>query len=138
MNRSLDRPPVVIRISRIASLIGFVLCTLMVHFRIYLFGIGLIYFGWQLLDPSKITIAPDGLSWKTTFRRQHWAWDLIRNIRPLPWGQFGWDVNGKSYSFFGFGWEMSTRNLVELLNNARLRWSSASARTVFDPPTENS
>jgi len=138
MQGNLDEPPVVIRISRIASLIGFVLCAVMVHFRIYLFGIGLIYFGWQLLDPNMITIAPDGLGWKTTFRRQHWAWNQVCNFRPMPWGQFGWDADGKSHSIFGFGWEVGTRKIVELLNTARSRWSSVSACDALDPSTEES
>jgi hypothetical protein len=138
MQGNLGEPPVIIRISRVASLIGFALCALMVHFGVYLFGIGLIYFGWQLLDPNTITIDPDGLGWKTTFRRKHWAWDQVCNIRPLPWGQFGWDVNGKTHSIFGFGWEMSTRKIVELLNGARSRWSSVSAREAVGPSTDQS
>jgi hypothetical protein len=136
MQGSLDNPPVVVRISRMGSVIGFVLCALMVHFRLYLFGIGLVYFGWQLLDPNMITLAPDGLGWKTTFRRRYWSWDQVCNFRPLPWGQFGWDVDGKCYNVFGFGWEMSTRKLVELLNAARSRWSTESARNAIDPSTE--
>jgi hypothetical protein len=136
MQGSLDEPPVVIRVSRIASLIGFILCAVMTYFRVYLFGIGLVYFGWQLLDPNTITLAPGGLGWKTTFQRRHWPWSEITNIRPLPWGQFGWDVNGKSQSVFGFGWEKGTRNIVELMNSARSRWSSAAPQGAIDPSTE--
>jgi hypothetical protein len=138
MQGSLDQPPVVIRISRIGSLIGFVLCAVMMHFRIYLFGIGLLYFGWQLLDPNTITLAPEGLGWRTSFGRRHWAWNQISNIRALPWGQFGWDVDGKSQSIFGFGWETGTRKLADLMNAARARWSAQPACGTIDPSTENS
>jgi hypothetical protein len=43
MQGSLDAPPVIIRVSRIASLLGFLLCAVMTYFRVYLFAIGLIY-----------------------------------------------------------------------------------------------
>jgi len=136
MQGSLDAPPIVVRISRMASLIGFMLCAVTVYFRIYLFGIGLIYFGWQFLDPNMITIAPDGLGWRTTFRRRHWAWSQVCN--PLAVGSARLGRDGKSHSIFGFSWEMGARNLVELLNTARSRWSSASARNALDPSAENS
>jgi hypothetical protein len=122
MQGTLDAPPIVIRTSRIANLIGFAVCTAMAYYRIYIFGLGTIYFGWQLIGPNTLILAPDGFTWKTSFGHCQWAWNEVSNFRPMPWGQLGWDVGDKSHSSFGFGWEMTTRNLAELLNTARSRW----------------
>jgi len=94
----------------------------MAYFRIYLFGLGIIYFGWQLIDPNMMIFGRDGFTWKTSFGRRHWSWNEVSNFRPMPWGQLGWDVDDKSQGTFGFGWEMSARKLAELLNTARSRW----------------
>jgi len=122
MQGTLDTPPIIIRTSRTANLIGFIICAAMAYFRIYIFWLGLIYFGWQLIDPNTLKLAPDGFSWRTSFGRRHWAWKEVTNFRPMPWGQLGWDVEGKSHSSFGFGWEMSARKLTDMLNSARSHW----------------
>jgi hypothetical protein len=125
MQDGLDAPPIVIRTSRTANLIGFSVCAALALFKIYIVGLGVIYFGWQLIDPNTLILAQDGFTWKTTFGHQHWAWDQVSNFRPMPGGQLGWDVDGKSHRSFGFGWEKSTHSLAELLNIARSRWLSA-------------
>jgi hypothetical protein len=122
MQGSLDAPPIIIRTLRTANLIGFAVCAVMALFKVYIFGLGVIYFGWQLIDPNMLILARDGLTWKTSFGHRHWAWNQVSNFRPMPWGQLGWDVDGKSHNLFGFGWEKSTHNLAELLNTARSRW----------------
>ena len=124
MQDSLDAPPIVIRTSRTANVIGFAVCSAMAFFKIYILGFGVIYFAWQLIDPNTILLAQDGFTWKTTFGKRHWAWNQVSNFRPMPWGQLGWDVDGKSHASFGFGWERSPHDLAKLLNSARSRWLS--------------
>jgi len=119
---SLDSPPIIICTSRTANLIGFAVCAALALFKIYIVGLGVIYFGWQLIDPNTLMLAQDGFTWKTTFKHQHWAWNKVSNFRPMPGGQLAWDVEGKSHRSFGFGWEKSSRSLAELLNTARSRW----------------
>jgi hypothetical protein len=122
MHGSFDAPPIIIHTSRTANLIGFAICAVMACFRIYIFGLGIAYFGWQLIDPNTVILAPDGFTWKTSFKSRHWAWNEVSNFRPMQWGQLGWDIDGQSHSSFGFGWEMSARKLTELLNTARSHW----------------
>jgi hypothetical protein len=122
MPGSLDAQPIIIRTSRTANLIGFSVCAALALFKIYIVGLGVIYFGWQLIDPNTLILAQDGFTWKTTFGRQHWAWNQVSNFRPMPGGQIGWDVDGKSHRSFGFGWEKSAKSLAELFNTTRSRW----------------
>ena len=67
----------------------------MACFRIYIFGLGIAYFGWQLIDPNTVVLAPDGFTWKTSFKSRHWAWNDVSNFGPMQWGQFGWDISGR-------------------------------------------
>jgi hypothetical protein len=99
MNGSLESPPIIIRTSRIVSLIGLVICITILYSQmrpwlrlgaqletlsyVHLlpFGIFSAYFCWQLLLPSSLIASPDGLTWKTSFKSRHWAWKDISNFR---------------------------------------------------------
>src|SRR5271154_2377326 len=96
MQGSLDDPPIIIRTSREWNLVGVVVCAVMTYFRVYVFGLGVIYFCWQLIDPSMLALAPEGLTWKTSFKRRRWAWNEVVNFRPMLWGQVGCDLFDKT------------------------------------------
>ncbi|HEX3674465.1 MAG TPA: hypothetical protein VHU87_09355 [Rhizomicrobium sp.] len=156
MRGSFDSPPVVIRTSRVGSAAGFAICSALgftdlvsliqagwawnyyAYFGLFLFGMGFLYFGWQLADPTALILSPDGLSWKNSFVTRHWRWQDIDNFRTMPLGAVACDFfdenprmrrlrafNKKaagSQGSFGFGWEGGAANVVETLRTARHRW----------------
>lgn len=156
MEGSFEDSPIVIRTSRSFSLIGFILCAAFtglglapvllgkVPFRIGdhlesltagLFGL---YFAWQLVSPSTLILAPEGLTWKNSFKARHWPWQDVRNFRVVHFGSVGCDLSDDrsvtswlrgpnktltgSQGSFGFGWEGGAASVVSALNAARARW----------------
>ncbi len=153
---SLDEPPIIIRTSREVSLRGLFFCFIIALVSIvslatidapardnrYLFlagaVVGGLFFSWQALRPSTLTLTPDGLTWGNSLRSRHWAWTEISNFRPSSVGGIGCDVadsraTTKLLSFvnmrlvgrngaIGFGWEGGSVFVAELLETARARW----------------
>lgn len=158
MQGSLDTPPVIVRTSRRISFVGFLVCGVVLYFNLtsliredwphqvqpyiwlYVSGLGLFYFVWQLIDPMTLRLAPDGLTWKNTFGSRHWSWEEISNFRKSFGLLVGCDLSSRnpitgwlrpinkgvsgSHGVLGFGWELGSAKLIELLNTARARWLS--------------
>jgi hypothetical protein len=156
MKGSFEQPPIIIRTSFRGSIIGFVVSAALFggiilvlaqrgwppdfhsYVGTYFFGMGILYFGWQLISPSTLTIAPDGLTWGTTWKSRHWTWSELDNFRPMQFGMVGCDLFNKgsslawmhpinkrmtgSHGSFGFGWEGGSSKVCEILAAARLRW----------------
>ena len=96
---SLDLPPIVIRSSKRTSSLLLLIAAVFVaigvrmlraHLRIprsaisrsFFSGAGIPIFGWRLIPPDLLTVAPDGITWRSMLRTVHWAWDDIQNFRP--------------------------------------------------------
>lgn len=163
MQGSLDLPPIVIRSSIFTSLLMLLIAMIFVaigvwvlrdptenHTMAYLliafFGAGIPLFGWRLVRPDVLTVAPDGITWSTALRTVHWAWDDVQNFRAYSPasrtvskhlgfdftdsyrarnGQFSLTAKALTgvEGSFGGGWELGAADLADLLNKARARWS---------------
>lgn len=149
MQGSLVDPPIVVRASRRVSSIGVIASAAILYLSLsrpdgsvafrYSGGLVLLYFSWQLIDPMKLILGSDGLTWRNTFGSRHWSWREIGNFRIAMGGFVGCDTFGRrsvanflrpvnkatsgSHGVLGFGWEIGAPKLVELLNTARRRWS---------------
>jgi hypothetical protein len=163
MHGSLDAPPIVIRSSRTYSALMLVIAAVFVaigafmlgdpkesatisYLVIIFFGAGIPLFAWQLIHPSVLTLAPDGMTWRSPFRTLSYQWDDLQNFRPYkPTSKtiskhLGFDFTdsyhakrGGPYGLakamagvegaLGGGWELGAAELAELLNTARARWA---------------
>jgi hypothetical protein len=163
MQGSLDQPPIVIRSSQktslwmlLASIVfvaGGVLIArdptqnpVMGYLGIAFFGAGIPLFAYRLIRPDVLTVAPDGITWRTPFRTASWRWDDVRNFRPYaPGGRtiskhLGFDFTDDYHlhskglrrtaktltgveGSLGGGWELSAADLADLLTTARTRWT---------------
>jgi len=168
MQGSLDAPPIVIGSSRIHSALmlviaagfvaigAFMLCdpkesATISWLIIIFFGASIPLFAWQLICPSLLTLAPDGVTWRSPFRSAQWQWDDLQNFHAYkPTGKtiskhLGFDFTdgyharrGGPHSAakamtgvegsLGGGWELSADELAELLNTARARWMNTQVR----------
>jgi hypothetical protein len=146
--RNLDRPPVVIRTSRLSHAIALGIAALMfvLVWRQAELDVSLIllpvivglYCLWQLADPSVLILAPEGVTWRNTFVSRRWAWNEIGNFTEGPLGSVACDLSdtrsplrvlrpfNKSLSgrhgMFGFAWEGGARSAVAMLQAAQARW----------------
>jgi hypothetical protein len=164
MQGSLDLPPIVIRSSKSTSLLLLLIAVVFVaigvgmlrdptqtpaigYLEIVFFGAAIPIFGWRLVRPDVLAVAPDGITWRRVLRTVHWAWDDIQNFRPYSPGSrtlskhLGFDFT-HSYraqkrgfdhavialtsveGSFGGGWEPSAAELADLFNQARARWAT--------------
>ena len=163
MQGSLDQPPIVIRSSQqtsglmlLASIVfvaGGVLVArdptqnpVMGYLGIAFFGAGIPLFAYRLIRPDVLTVAPDGIIWRTLFRTARWGWDDVQNFRSYAPASrtiskhlgFDFTDNYRLYSkglrrtakaltgvegSLGTGWELSAADLADLLNTARTRWA---------------
>jgi hypothetical protein len=112
------------------------------------FGAGIPLFGWRLIRPDVLTVAPDGLTWRSVLRTARYQWDDVQNFRAYkPTSKtiskhVGFDFTdsyrakrGGPYGLakamtgvegsLGGGWELGAAELAELLNDARARWQGA-------------
>ena len=156
MQGSFENPPIIIRTSHTFSSVGAMICFALFclglapvflgkvpfrvgdHFISIAFGIGCLYFVWQLISPSSLVLAPDGLTWKTCYIARHWYWRDVSNFRVMSLGSVGCDLSDDrravswlrgpnkaltgSQGSFGFGWEGGAATVVAALTAARLRW----------------
>ena len=156
MKGSFESPPIIIRTSRIFSLIGFVVCIAFFCLRLapvflgripfeigdhllsIAIGLGVLYFGWQLVSPSSLILEPEGLTWKTSFKARHWSWKDISNFRVMSLGSVGCDLSDHrpavswlrapnkaltgSQGSFGFGWEDGAASVASTLIAPRALW----------------
>lgn len=157
MQGDLDNPPITISTSYVLNYGGLIICglgivygmwqlggahgldSINIAFILVLFGTGLLYFAWQSLSPSTLTIAPDGVTWGNTWGKRHWSWADIGNFKRMPMGAVGCDLydenapkralrkfnkwSGGSHGALGFGWEGGSEKVVALLQAAERRWS---------------
>jgi hypothetical protein len=91
--------------------------------------LGSLDFTWQLIDPSRLTIEPEGLTWGNSFSARRMQWQDLRAIRArsfLGFHHIACELRTKNNQWvpgvFPGGWESETRALVETLNRARTRW----------------
>ncbi len=148
MQGSLNAPPIVVRTSRRVSSIGVIASAVILYLSLsrpdgsvvypYAAGLGLLYLSWQLIDPMRLIVGPDGLTWRNTLGSHHWSWGEIGNFRISMGGFVGCDMFDRnavsgwlrpinkstsgSHGVLGFGWELGAVKLVELLNTARRQW----------------
>lgn len=140
MQGSLDKPPIIIHTSLLASGFGLALCLGALLLRVeriasagallelidYLWliasGGGSLIFLVQLLRPSYLKIAHDGLTWRAGLGCQHWNWDEIGDFHPGVLGCIKIEFVDGSDGAFGIGWEGGTVHVVSTLKAARVRW----------------
>jgi hypothetical protein len=107
-------------------------------------------FAWQLVQPASLTLSPDGIAWRSLWRRKQWTWREVRGFRVVSVGRLGntklvgFDYvpshqgeeglrtlnrvfGGGAEQSVGAGWELSAAELCELLNAARTKWIGAGA-----------
>jgi hypothetical protein len=165
MQGSLDAPPIAIRSSRGNSALMLLIAAVFVAIGAFMlrdpkenavisylimifFGAGIPIFGWRLIRPDALTLAPDGIRWRSVFRTAQWTWDDLQNFRAYaPTGKtiskhLGFDFTDSYHArrggpyratkaitgvegSLGAGWEFSAADLAELLNKARARWATA-------------
>jgi hypothetical protein len=161
MQGSLTQPSIVIRSSQMTPLLmllaaiplvaGSVLAArdpthspMMGYLGIALFGACIPLAVCRLVRPDVLTVAPDGITWRSLFRTISWRWDDVQNFRPYaPTSRtiakhLGFDftdsyrVHGEALRYtaraltggegsVGGGWELSAADLADLLNTARAR-----------------
>ena len=165
MQGSLDDPPIVIRSSRWKAALflliaaGFVAIGIwmltdpkashwMAWLGIAFFGLGIPIFGLRVIRPDRLTLAPDGIIWRSVLRTSRWQWTDLHGFRPYsPTGgasqHVGFEltnshqrrdggIRGAAKALtgvegsFGDGWELSAAELADLLNRARTRWAEVS------------
>jgi hypothetical protein len=162
MQGSLDLPPIVIRSSRRQAAVFLLLSVGFVATGVFMlrdpkanpvigylvagfFGLGISVFGYRFIKPDVLTLAPDGIIWRSMFRAARWRWDEVRDFRPYkPPGRgvtkhIGFDftdshsgsgagLRGAAKTLtgvegsLGTGWELGTADLTDLLNKAQARW----------------
>jgi hypothetical protein len=163
MQGNLDLPPVIISTSRATSARMLLIAVVFVAIGAFMlrdphesrwfawlmmgfFGLGIPLFGWRLLRPDQLRLAPDGLTWRSALRTSRFRWDELGNFRAFSPGgmteskHLGFDFT-ESYrgqgggarrtakamtgveGAFGDGWELSAAELAELLNKARAKWA---------------
>jgi hypothetical protein len=96
---------------------------------------------------ERLEITPQGLKHSTFWRTRFWSWDEIRNLTLIKGRAFGFAwTSGIVFNRFAADryttgparvmlrptWSMASDKLADLLNRARLRWSSAKTST-FEP-----
>lgn len=118
------------------------------YFSMFFFGAGIPLFAWRLVRPDVLTVSPNGMTWRSSFKIVHWAWNDIQDFRAYKPSSkmiseyLGFDFT-ESYhqrhhgiyrvakaiagveGSIGGGWELEAADLAELLNKARARWTSA-------------
>jgi hypothetical protein len=118
------------------------------YLSIAFFGLGIPLFAWRLIRPGIVIAAPEGITWRSTFRTSHWQWSDLQSIRPYsPAGlsiskHLGFDFTDSYYArnkrlrrrtvkaitgvegSLGGGWELSAADLADLLNKARIKWAA--------------
>ena len=129
--------PGVCRVAGIGSLVPFVV------FAIVFAALG-------LLKPERLEIAHQGLTHVTFWRLSFWSWDEIRNITVIKARMFGstWTSGiwfnrfadtasspGPAHPALRPVWPIASDELAALLNEARLRWSSARGPTLVPVKT---
>jgi Bacterial PH domain len=162
MQGSLDDPPIVIRSSQWKATVfllislGFVAIAVLIlqdpkesHWPawlgIALFGLGIPVFGLRLVRPDRLTLTPDGITWRSPLRTTHWTWNDVQSFRPYVPApttvarHVGFDftetyrgrdvgLRGTAKALtgvegsLGSGWEMGPAELCDLLNNAQRKW----------------
>lgn len=162
MEGSIDLPPIVIRSSRwqaavyLLIAVGFVAIGVWMlkdprtspwisYLVIVFFGLGIPIFGYRFIKPDVLTLAPEGIVWRSIFRTARWRWDEVKGFRPYaPTGKtvtkhIGFDfteayrgqgagLRGATRALtgvegsLGTGWELKPADLCDLLNQARARW----------------
>jgi hypothetical protein len=151
MQGTFDAPPIVVSQSRdkliwflvlsllitfffgVLSLTGSPRSAILVYFIAIFFALCSIIMAWAVYRPGALILSPDGLIWRTPLRTFTYSWDDFSSF-------FVWSPNlFVGYAAFAYsrsstrnrfgrilsGWELSTRELVALLNEARKRWSTA-------------
>ena len=111
------------------------------YFLVFLFGALSLYLIYALFRPGRLILAPAGLTWHTGIRTFRYSWDdfasfviykpRIFSRQPGYVSADGSQANKILQGFMGgtdsFGpcWKESTREIVDLLNEARARWGSS-------------
>ena len=118
------------------------------YFSMIFFGAGIPLFAWRLIRPEVLTVSPNGMTWRGTFKTVHWTWKDIQGIRAYrPSSKMISEHVGFNFTesyhqrhrgiyrvakaiagvegSIGGGWELKAIDLAELLNKARARWTSA-------------
>ena len=164
MQGSLDQPPIIIRSSQKYSALLLLIAIVFVasfvfmlrdptinrgtaYFGLVFFGLGIPLFAWRLIRPDVMTLAPDGITRRSTFRAIHWTWGDVQAFRAYkPTSKnvskhLGFDFTDSYYAkggrdlravkaitgvegSLGGGWEMNATDLADLLNTARARWAN--------------
>jgi len=156
-------PPIVIRSSRMTSALMLLICTGFVAIGVWLilrgpakdqiiayltmafFGLGIPLFAWRLIRPDELTLAPEGINWRSVLRTSAFRWDDVQDFRAYapssrtvskhvgfdftasyraqrgPLSDATRQLTGVDGSFGG-GWELGAAALADLLNDARSRW----------------
>lgn len=170
MQGSLDQPPIIIRKSRVKSLLMlFVSAALsfgsillwrdgpdtprawMALPGVFLFGLGVPLFGWELFRPDRLLLSPSGLEWRTVRKTLRYSWEQLSgfsvfsvrgskmigfsvtgsNAPPKLLARFNSALTGNSAALSGL-WEIKPENVAELLNSARAKWRSTSPEAGHD------
>jgi hypothetical protein len=125
----------------VLSLTGSPRSAILVYFIAIFFALCSIIMAWAVYRPGALILSPDGLIWRTHLRTFTYSWDDFSSFfvwspnlfvgyaafaysRSSTRNRFGRILSGGIGSLSP-GWELSTRELVALLNEARKRWSTA-------------
>jgi hypothetical protein len=140
MQGSIEKPPIVIRSSKRACLIGFAICAGFILFRCYVFwqtgwplqfgpyiwpalaGAWALLFVLLYLLPATLEISPQGLAYRGSIgRRMRWRWAEIDNFRAKEFGFVSFEsISGDGA--LGPCWEGGAAQVADILNKARSRW----------------
>lgn len=99
-----------------------------------------------LISRERLEITRQGLKHTTFWRSQSWSWDQIRDLTLIKARGFGFSwTSGIAFNVFSSDpyasgparvtlrptWPIASNELADMLNRARLQWSSATAAHLY-------